>query len=61
MKDVYPHSGEGHPSRYLRGFDFRYCNREANGLNDRDRAVRALEGIMGNRLMCRDSFTRVAP
>ena len=55
MKGVYQHCAERHLHRYLAEFDFRYCNREANGLNDADRAVRALEGIMGKRLMYRDS------
>jgi len=50
MKGVYQHCGEKHLHRYLAEFDFRYCNREANGVNDADRSVRALEGIMGKRL-----------
>lgn len=60
MKGVYQHCTERHLHRYLAEFDFRYCNREANGLNDADRAVQALEGIMGKRLMFRDSAVRVA-
>jgi len=50
MKGVYQHCGEKHLHRYLAEFDFRYCNREANGYNDAARSVRALEGIMGKRL-----------
>ncbi len=56
MRGVYQHCAERHLHRYLAEFDFRYCNREANGLNDADRTVRALEGIMGKRLMYRDSL-----
>jgi hypothetical protein len=43
------------PNSYLAEFDFRYCNSEANGLNDADRTVCALEGIVGKRLMYRDT------
>ena len=50
MKGIYQHCAEKHLHRYLAEFDFRYCNREANGLNDAARTVRALEGIMGKRL-----------
>lgn len=50
MKGVYQHCGEKHLHRYLAEFDFRYCNREANGVEDAARSVRALEGIMGKRL-----------
>ncbi|MGQ0560118.1 MAG: IS1595 family transposase [Sphingosinicella sp.] len=50
MKGVYQHCGEKHLHRYLAEFDFRYCNREAIGVNDANRSVRALEGIMGKRL-----------
>jgi transposase-like protein len=59
MKGVYQHCGEKHLHRYLAEFDFRYRNREANGLSDADRSVRALEGIMGKRLMYRDSSAGV--
>jgi transposase-like protein len=50
FKGVYQHCGERHLHRYLAEFDFRYCNREANGFNDSARSVRALEGIVGKRL-----------
>lgn len=50
MKGVYQHCGEKHLHRYVAEFDFRYCNREANGVDDAARSVRALEGIMGKRL-----------
>lgn len=50
MKGVYQHCGEKHLHRYLAEFDFRYCNREANGFNDGARSVEALKGITGKRL-----------
>ncbi len=50
MKGVYQHCGEKHLHRYLAEFDFRYCNREANGFNDAARSVEALKGIVGKRL-----------
>jgi len=55
MKGVYQHCGEKHLHRYLAEFDFRYCNREANGVNDNDRSLLALRGASGRRLLYRDS------
>jgi hypothetical protein len=43
-------TSRGSTPLYLAQFNFRYCNGEANRLNDADRGVRALEGIMGKRL-----------
>lgn len=50
MRGVYQHCGEQHLHRYLAEFEFRYNTREANGINDRQRSVHALEGIVGKRL-----------
>ena len=50
MKGVYQHCGEQHLHRYLAEFDFRYNNRSALGVEDQERAVRALAGIQGKRL-----------
>lgn len=50
VPELSQHCGETHLRCYLAEFDFRYCNRQANGLNDAARSVRALEGIMGKRL-----------
>ncbi|MGQ0589878.1 MAG: IS1595 family transposase [Sphingosinicella sp.] len=50
MKGVYQHCGEQHLHRYLAEFDFRYCNREANGMTDGMRSEQALKGIVGKRL-----------
>jgi hypothetical protein len=56
MKGVYQHCAERHLHRYLAEFEFRYSNREALGINDAARSVRALEGVVGKRLTYRDSF-----
>jgi transposase-like protein len=50
MIGVYQHCGEQHLHRYLAEFDFRYSNRMALGVNDTDRAARALQGVKGKRL-----------
>lgn len=50
MKGVYQHCGEKHLHRYIAEFDFRYNNRVALGVDDAERANRALEGIKGKRL-----------
>jgi transposase-like protein len=47
---VYQHVSEAHLHRYLVEFDFRYSNREKLGVNDTDRADRALKGAKGRRL-----------
>jgi transposase-like protein len=50
MRGVYQHCAEKHLHRYLAEFEFRYSHREANGVDDSERAARALGGIMGKRL-----------
>jgi hypothetical protein len=50
MKGVYQHCGEQHLHRYLAEFEFRYNNRIANGVDDRQRARNAVAGIVGKRL-----------
>ena len=56
MKGVYQHCAEKHLHRYLAEFEFRYNNRTAHGVDDRARAVTALAGVAGKRLLYRDSF-----
>jgi transposase-like protein len=51
----YHHVSEAHLHRYLSEFDFRYNNREANGVDDAERTRRAIAGADGKRLMYRDS------
>jgi transposase-like protein len=55
MKGVYQHCSEKHLHRYLAEFDFRYSNRSALGVEDGERAARALKGIEGRRLTYRIS------
>jgi hypothetical protein len=50
MKGIYQHCGEQHLHRYLSEYDFRYNAREALGVDDEARAVKALKGIVGKRL-----------
>mgnify|MGYP003627853705 CR=1 FL=1 len=47
---TYHHVSQQHLKRYLAEFDFRYNERMALGVNDDDRANRALSGIVGKRL-----------
>ena len=56
MKGVYQHCAEHHLHRYLAEYEFRYSYREANGVNDGARSVRALEGIVGKRLTYREAL-----
>jgi len=53
MKGIYQHCSEKHLHRYLSEFDFRYSNRIALGVDDAERASRALKGIVGKRLTYR--------
>ncbi|MFC2953250.1 IS1595 family transposase [Marinicaulis aureus] len=53
MKGVYQHCSEKHLHRYLAEFDFRYSNRSKVGVEDTERANRALQGIAGKRLTYR--------
>jgi transposase-like protein len=50
---VYHHVSEAHLKRYLAEFDFRYNERIALGINDVERAARALRGVVGKRLTYR--------
>lgn len=50
MKGVYQHCSEKHLHRYLAEFDFRYSNRVKLGVDDGERASRALLGVKGKRL-----------
>ncbi len=53
MKGVYQHCKEKHLHRYLAEYDFRYSNRSALGVNDRERAALAVKGAAGKRLTYR--------
>lgn len=58
MRGVYQHCGEQHLHRYLAEFEFRYSNREANGVNDADRADAMVRGIVGKRLTYQTTAAR---
>ena len=53
MKGVYQHCDEKHLHRYLAEFDFRYSNRAKLGCTEKERADKALKGIVGKRLTYR--------
>ena len=53
MKGIYQHCGEQHLHRYLAEFEFRYNNRTAHGVGDRQRTGNALMGIVGKRITYR--------
>jgi hypothetical protein len=58
MKGVYQHCAKKHLHRYLAEFDFRCNQRVALGVNDAERATRALQGIVGKRLTYNPSHHR---
>ncbi len=51
MRGIYQHCGEHNLHRYLAEFDFRYTNRSAAGVEDTERARKAVAGTVGKRLM----------
>ena len=55
INGVYHHVSEQHLKRYLAEFDFRYNERSALGVNDGERATRALKGALGKRLTYRQA------
>ena len=50
---TFHHVGARHLQRYVNEFDFRYNTRQSLGFNDTERAMLALKGIGGKRLMLR--------
>lgn len=50
---TYHHVSEAHLSRYLAEFDFRHSERSGLGVNDSERATKAIQGIVGKRLTYR--------
>jgi hypothetical protein len=53
MRGTYQHCKEKHLHRYLAEFDFRYNNRSALGVEDVERATKAVVGAKGKRLTYR--------
>lgn len=60
MKGVYQHCGHNHLHRYLAEFDFRYNNRIALGVDDKERAETLLLGVRGKRLTYETTSNRNA-
>jgi len=56
INGVYHHVSQQHLKRYLAEFDFRYNERMALGISDTMRMNKALSGIIGKRLMYKDSY-----
>ncbi len=52
---TYHHVSGQHLKRYLAEFDIRYNERQALGVDDETRAVKLMRGVVGKRLMYRDS------
>jgi transposase-like protein len=50
MNGIYQHCSSEHLHRYLSEFDFRYNNRLALEVDDKQRAEKIVEGIVGKRL-----------
>jgi len=55
MRGLYQHCSKKHLHRYLAEFDFRYSNRSAVGVEDTERAVIVLRGVVGKRLTYRST------
>jgi transposase-like protein len=55
INGIYHHVSQQHLKRYLAEYDFRYNERAALGVNDEARADRLIRGIVGKRLMYKDS------
>ncbi|OLF81478.1 transposase [Maricaulis sp. W15] len=53
MRGIYQHCKEKHLHRYLAEFDFRYNNRQAQGVSDVERRDNILRGAEGKRLTYR--------
>lgn len=52
-RGTYQHCGEAHLHRYLAEFELRYNNRSKLGVEDTERAARAVKGTAGKRLTYR--------
>jgi transposase-like protein len=60
MKGIYQHCSEEHLARYLHEFAFRHSNRAALGIDDSERATRAIQGAEGKRLLYRQPRSQEA-
>lgn len=59
MRGTYQHCKEKHLHRYLAEFDFRYNNRVKLGVNDEQRAVKMVKGVVGRRLTYRTTDGKI--
>ena len=59
MRGTYQHCAEKHLHRYLAEFDFRYNARIKLGMDDEQRAIKALKGAKGKRLTYRTTDRKV--
>ena len=57
MKGIYQHCSDQHLARYLHEFAFRYSHRSALGVEDCERAMLAIEGAAGKRLLYKQSHS----
>jgi transposase-like protein len=57
---TYHHVSEAHLQRYVNEFDFRFTHRTAQGVNDHERAIKALGQIRGKRLTYRRTVQQQA-
>jgi hypothetical protein len=57
INGVYHHVSEEHLQKYLHEFDFRYSNRQRLGVDDVNRADRAIRGAKGKRLTYRTAHS----
>jgi transposase-like protein len=55
LMGTYHHISQAHLKRYLGEFDFRYNERSALGVEDAERARKAVAGVVGKRLTYRQS------
>lgn len=53
MVGIYGHCDEKYLARYLKEFEFRHNNRAKLGIDDKERAARAVKGTVGKRLTLR--------
>lgn len=58
---TYHHVSQQHLKRYLAEFDFRHNERAALGVSDESRALSLIRGIVGKRLMYKDSSPASVP
>jgi transposase-like protein len=59
MKGVYQHCDERHLHRYVSEFDFRYNNRIGREIDDTQRTINAVKGVVGKRLTYRTTGQEV--